>query len=340
MEEGQVLVDGEARHRAFRVLPGMTVEVDVPDPAHVLPEPDASVPFSIVHHDEHLFVVDKPAGVVTHPSPGSRDATLVHGLLGRAVAGGDDPLRPGIVHRLDKDTSGLLVVARNDETHRTLGRLLRRRVIEREYLALVHGRPPAHAGRIEAPIGRDPGHRTRMAVDGASARARGHALRAEEALPGATLLRLRLETGRTHQIRVHLEAIGFPVVGDPVYAPASADRLGLGRQFLHAARLAFPHPAHGRADRGGERAAGRPRRGARAGPRATVGRPARRTMRAPGRGRGSARPAARARPRRERRRWRRPRRPGACAAALPPSTGPSTRAERAWGLAPRHPRRW
>jgi 23S rRNA pseudouridine1911/1915/1917 synthase len=245
VEEGRVLVDGEARHRAFRVLPGMTVEVDLPDPARALPTPDASVPFTIRHQDEHVLVVDKPAGVVTHPSPGSRDGTLVHGLLAQQVAGGDDPLRPGIVHRLDRDTSGLLVVARTDEAHRALGRLLRRRVIEREYLALVHGRPPARAGRIEAPIGRDPGHRTRMAVDGVSARPAVTHFVAEEALPGFTLLRLRLETGRTHQIRVHLEAIGHPVVGDPTYAPESAERLGLTRQFLHAARLAFPHPVTG-----------------------------------------------------------------------------------------------
>jgi 23S rRNA pseudouridine1911/1915/1917 synthase len=245
VEEGRVLVDGAPRHRAFRVLPGMVVEVDVPDPAHAIPAPDASVPFTVRYEDDDLLVVDKPAGVVTHPSPGSRDATLVHGLLGRAVAGGQDPLRPGIVHRLDRDTSGLLVVARNDETHRALSRLLRRRTMQREYLALVHGRPPARAGRIEAPIGRDPGQRTRMAVDGVGARAAITHVTAEEALPGFTLLRLRLETGRTHQIRVHLEAIGHPVVGDPVYAPDSAERLGLGRQFLHAARLAFPHPRSG-----------------------------------------------------------------------------------------------
>jgi 23S rRNA pseudouridine1911/1915/1917 synthase len=246
VEEGKVLVDGAPRHRAFRLLPGMTVEVDVPDPDEALPTHDASVPFAVRYEDEHLLVVDKPAGVVTHPSAGSRDATLVHGLLGRA-AGGDDPLRPGIVHRLDRDTSGLLVVARSEEAHRGLGRLMRRRAIEREYLALVHGRPPARAGRIEAPIGRHPGQRTRMAVDGVGARPAVTHFVLEEALPAFTLLRLRLETGRTHQIRVHLEAIGHPVAGDPVYAPASAERLGLGRQFLHAARLAFPHPVTGAA---------------------------------------------------------------------------------------------
>jgi 23S rRNA pseudouridine1911/1915/1917 synthase len=247
VEEGRVLVDGAPRHRAFRLLPGMTVEVDVPDPDDALPEHDPSVPFAIRYEDEHLLIVDKPAGVVTHPSPGSRDATLVHGLLGRAVVGGDDPLRPGIVHRLDRDTSGLLVAARSQEAHRGLGRLMRRRAIEREYLALVHGRPSARSGRIEAPIGRDPAHRTRMAVDGNAARPAVTHFVLEEALASFTLLRLRLETGRTHQIRVHLGAIGHPVVGDRTYTPSSAERLGLGRQFLHAARLGFPHPITGEA---------------------------------------------------------------------------------------------
>ena len=179
VEEGRVLVDGEARHRAFRVLPGMTVEVDVPDPARALPVPDASVPFShpSTRTSTCSWSTSPPASSRTR-RPAAATARWCTACWREQVAGGDDPLRPGIVHRLDQDTSGLLVVARTDEAHRALGRLLRRRVIEREYLALVHGRPPARAGRIEAPIGRDPGHRTRMAVDGVSARAGGHALRA------------------------------------------------------------------------------------------------------------------------------------------------------------------
>jgi 23S rRNA pseudouridine1911/1915/1917 synthase len=205
--------------------------------------------FTIVYEDEHLLVVDKPAGLVVHPARGHRTGTLAQ-LLGPTVAGGPDPERAGIVHRLDRDTSGLLVVARSDEAHRRLQRALADRHIVREYLALVHGRPPARTGTIEAPIGRDPRMRTRMAVDGAHPReARTH-FEIERPLGAFTLLRLHLDTGRTHQIRVHLQAIGHPVAGDPEYGPpAGADddsgTLGLGRQFLHAARLSFAHPLTG-----------------------------------------------------------------------------------------------
>jgi 23S rRNA pseudouridine1911/1915/1917 synthase len=201
--------------------------------------------FAIAYQDEHLLVIDKPAGLVVHPARGHRQDTLSQ-LLGSAAAGGPDPERAGIVHRLDRDTSGLLVVARSDEALRLLQRELAARRITREYLALVHGRPPARTGTIEAPIGRDPRMRTRMAVDGANARqARTH-FAIERALAGFTLLRLRLDTGRTHQIRVHLQAIGHPLAGDPEYGrSASAGALGLQRQFLHAARLSFTHPLTG-----------------------------------------------------------------------------------------------
>ncbi|HEY2282487.1 MAG TPA: RluA family pseudouridine synthase [Solirubrobacteraceae bacterium] len=201
--------------------------------------------FAIAYEDEHLLVIDKPAGLVVHPARGHRTGTLAQ-LLGPTAAGGPDPERAGIVHRLDRDTSGLLVVARSDEAHRRLQRALAERRIVREYLALVHGRPPARTGTIEAPIGRDPRMRTRMAVDGAHPReARTH-FEIERTLGPFTLLRLHLDTGRTHQIRVHLQAIGHPVAGDPEYGPPAGAHavgtLGLGRQFLHATRLSFAHP--------------------------------------------------------------------------------------------------
>jgi 23S rRNA pseudouridine1911/1915/1917 synthase len=197
--------------------------------------------FEIAYEDEHLLVVDKGPGVVVHPGRGHADDTLAQ-LLAHTAAGGDAS-RAGIVHRLDRDTSGLLVVARSEEAHRRLQAALARRELRREYLALVDGVPPARSGTIDAPVGRDARVRTRMTVGGAHAReARTH-FELERALADAALLRLRLETGRTHQIRVHLRAIGHPVCGDPEYG--SAGRFGLQRQFLHATRLAFEHPFGG-----------------------------------------------------------------------------------------------
>jgi 23S rRNA pseudouridine1911/1915/1917 synthase len=201
----------------------------------------AAPPFRIAYEDEHLLVVDKAPGVVVHPAKGHRQDTLSQ-LLAHSAAGGDSE-RAGIVHRLDRDTSGLLVVARSEQAHALLQKALARREIEREYLALVQGRPPARSGTIEAPIGRDARVRTRMAVGGAHAReARTH-FELDRAFAEHSLLRLRLETGRTHQIRVHLRAIGHPVAGDPEYG--TPGMLGLQRQFLHAARLAFAHPLTG-----------------------------------------------------------------------------------------------
>jgi 23S rRNA pseudouridine1911/1915/1917 synthase len=207
---------------------------------------NASQPFTIAFQDEHLIVVDKGPGVVVHPARGHRENTLAQ-LLAPLLGGGQDGGefdRTGIVHRLDRDTSGLLVVSRSDEAHRRLQAALAARAIEREYLALVEGRPPARSGTIDAPIGRDQRVRTRMAVGGASAReARTH-FTLERTLADTSLLRLKLETGRTHQIRVHLQAIGHPVAGDPEYG--TPGRLGLERQFLHATRLAFEHPLTGK----------------------------------------------------------------------------------------------
>ncbi|HSK15217.1 MAG TPA: RluA family pseudouridine synthase [Gaiellaceae bacterium] len=239
---GGVLVDGERRPKSHRLEGGEEVELEPPErrPAELEPEPVEGL--RVVHEDEHLLVVDKPAGVVVHPSAGHEHGTLVHGLLAREIEGGE-PERPGIVHRLDRDTSGLLVVARSDEAHRRLQRQLRERELVREYLALVRGRPRSRAGRIEAPIGRDRRDPTRHSLDTDSPRDATTSFEVVELLPEHALLRIRLETGRTHQIRVHLAAIGLPVAGDPVYG--AAGDLGLGRQFLHAARIAFPHPFGG-----------------------------------------------------------------------------------------------
>jgi 23S rRNA pseudouridine1911/1915/1917 synthase len=242
IESGNVYVDGSSRPKSHRLAGGEELEFE-PEPAPVPLEAE-DLPLRIAYEDEHLLVVDKPAGLVVHPGAGRRTGTLVHGLLGTA-AGGADPERPGIVHRLDRDTSGLLVVARSEEAHRRLQGLLRRRVLEREYLALVRGRPRSRSGRIDAPVGRDRRDRTRMSLDTETPREATTQFEVAELLPRHALLRVRLETGRTHQIRMHLEAIGLPVAGDPVYGVPGD--LGLRRQFLHAARLGFPHPFGGEA---------------------------------------------------------------------------------------------
>jgi 23S rRNA pseudouridine1911/1915/1917 synthase len=189
-----------------------------------------------------LLVVDKPAGVVVHPSPGHTSGTLVHGVLGHGAAGGGDE-RPGIVHRLDRDTSGLLVVARSEDAYERLRELVKAHGLERTYTALVRGRPRSRKGRIEAPIGRDRRDPTRQSLSTDNPREAVTHFELLELLGQHALLRVDLETGRTHQIRVHLAAIGLPVVGDPVYGVPDP---GLGRQFLHATRLAFDHPMTGR----------------------------------------------------------------------------------------------
>jgi 23S rRNA pseudouridine1911/1915/1917 synthase len=241
MIEGQrVRVDGRVRRKRHVVSAGERIAVDEPAPLLDL-EQDAA-PFAVAYEDEHLLIVDKPPGVVVHPARGHRTGTLAQALAGRG-AGGDEPWRAGIVHRLDRETSGLLVVAKSDAVHRALKALLAARGLRREYLALVDGRPQARTGTIDAPIGRDRRHRELMSVDSDDPReARTH-FRIERALPQATLLRVVLETGRTHQIRVHLAAIGHPVCGDRQYGGPM--RYGLSRQFLHAARLAFDHPVTG-----------------------------------------------------------------------------------------------
>ncbi len=237
-------VDGQVRPKNHRIGEGQRVAIEA-----AAAEPDApaakSVPFEIVYEDEQLLVVDKPAGVVTHPAPGHHGPTLTEALAPLA-AGGAHPERAGIVHRLDRDTSGLLVVARSDEAHAALQRMMKAREVTREYIALVEGHPDAESGTIDAPIGRDRGNRTLMSTRTDLGRSAITHFEVVERLPRTALLRVRLETGRTHQIRAHLAAIGHPVVGDPQYGGReSGRRLGLERQFLHASRLMFRHPFSG-----------------------------------------------------------------------------------------------
>ena len=231
-------LDGALPAKSARLAGGETLEVELPEVEETELRA-AEVELRVAYDDEHLLVVDKPAGVVVHPAPGHGHGTLVHGLVEHGVAGGAEPERPGIVHRLDRDTSGLLVVARSDEAHERLQDLVRNRALEREYTALVRGRPSAWRGRIEAPIGRDRDDPTRQSLDSESPREAISHFEVDELLGGHALLSVRLETGRTHQIRVHLAAIGLPVVGDAVYG---VNDPRLGRQFLHARRLAFDHP--------------------------------------------------------------------------------------------------
>jgi 23S rRNA pseudouridine1911/1915/1917 synthase len=238
IDGGAVLVDGVARPKNHRVAAGERIAVSAPPEA----EAAAAPAFEVVYEDADLLVVDKPAGLVTHPAPGHEGPTLAEALRGTAV-GGPDPERAGIVHRLDRDTSGLLVVAKTEQAYAALADQLRSREMRREYLALVSGQPEAQSGTIDAPIGRDRARRT--VVSTRSDRPREAVTRFEvlERLPATALLRVRLETGRTHQIRAHLAAIGHPVCGDPQYGGRACGReLGLTRQFLHAERLMFSHP--------------------------------------------------------------------------------------------------
>ena len=245
---GFIAVNGVPARPAQRVRTGDAITVDVPPlsaPADLVPQ---DIPLTVVYEDSHVAVVDKPAGLPVHPGPGHPDGTLVNALLARCPEIGQKSgggiggeLRPGIVHRLDRDTSGLMVVAKTQLAHIRLTEQLKDRTMLKEYLGVAVGLVTPASGIIDAPIARDPRHRQRMAVGAGGRVARTHYETAAE-LPGHTLLRLRLETGRTHQIRVHLAYLGYPLLGDPVYGKAS-DRIG--RQFLHAARLGFRHPETG-----------------------------------------------------------------------------------------------
>jgi 23S rRNA pseudouridine1911/1915/1917 synthase len=243
---GHVQVGGRPSRAAARLRAGDAVTLEVPPVEQVALEPE-DLPLCIVYEDDDVLVVDKPAGLVVHPAPGHPRGTLANALLSHwrgAPAAGPEGLRLGLVHRLDKDTSGLLVVARHPAAQASLVRQMQEGRIEKRYLALVRGQPSPPSGVIEAPIGRDPRDRTRMGVRPAGRAARTH-YRTLELLGAYALLELKLETGRTHQIRVHCRALGHPIVGDPVYGVTDR-RLAIGRQFLHAADLRFAHPRDGR----------------------------------------------------------------------------------------------
>jgi 23S rRNA pseudouridine1911/1915/1917 synthase len=241
--DGQVLLNGRAAKPSSRVSLGANIAVSVPPPPASEAQPE-DIPLDVVYEDHTLVVVNKPAGMVVHPAPGNERGTLVNALLGRYASLPGDPMRPGIVHRLDKDTSGLIVVARDPAAVAALAGAFKRREVHKEYLALLVGtmRPPD--GSIRGAIGRDPRLRQRMAVVATGGREARTTYRTEEVFRGYSLVRVVLETGRMHQIRVHFTAAGHPVAGDPVYGRAVRG-LGLRRQFLHAARLRFRHPATG-----------------------------------------------------------------------------------------------
>lgn len=251
ISDGRLTVDGQAVKANTILQAGTELQLDVPPPAPAEPIGQPEIPVHVIHEDDDLLIVDKPAGLVVHPAPGHADGTLVNALLGRGEAlaptGIAGVQRPGIVHRLDRDTSGLLMVARSDVAQASLQAQLKARRIKKTYLALVQGSVSAAAGRIEAPIGRDPGRRTRMAVV-PSGKPATTGYRVRERFTGWTLLELDLVTGRTHQIRVHLEAIGHPIAGDPMYGTGTSRRGpdGLERLFLHAWRLELTSPSTGR----------------------------------------------------------------------------------------------
>ena len=248
IKRGDVTVNGEPARSSYRLEPGDAVAGAVPEPVFTAPEAE-DIPIVVRYTDERVMVVSKPAGLVTHPASGHHTGTLVNALLnlGVPLAAGSST-RPGIVHRLDKDTSGLLLVAKDDEAHAFLIDAMRTRRIARRYIALVRGVPASPSGSIEAPIGRHPTRRQKMAVI-AGGRASVTHFAVMEAGTGMAVLEVTLETGRTHQIRVHLGHIGHPVMGDRTYGGMSdaSTALGLKRPFLHAWRLTFPHPDDGRA---------------------------------------------------------------------------------------------
>ena len=241
--DGLVQVNGKPGKPATRPIAGAHISIQIPAP----PETDArpeQIPLAIVFEDESLVVVDKPAGMVVHPAPGNSHGTLVNALLGRYAGLPGNPMRPGIVHRLDKDTSGLIIVARTPAALAALAGAFKRREVHKEYITLLLGSMQPPQGRITGDIGRDPRYRQRMAVLASGGREAQTSYDTLETLGGYSLVRVLIGTGRTHQIRVHFSAAGHPVAGDLVYG-RPIPGLGLSRQFLHAGRLRFRHPVTG-----------------------------------------------------------------------------------------------
>ncbi len=250
IEEGRILVEGHpATKPGYRLKGQEEIILQLPPPQEIRLEPEEDVPFEILYQDQDLLVLNKPAGIVIHPAAGHFQGTLVHGLLARVkdLSGIGGELRPGIVHRLDKDTSGLLLVAKNDQAHLALSQLFQKREIQKIYLALVHGVPKTPFGRLERPIGRHPVHRKKMSVHAPRGREAITEWRLKEAFKRsrAALLEVHPLTGRTHQIRVHLASMGHPIVGDELYGGRRPTGPRAARQMLHAWRLSFRHPRTG-----------------------------------------------------------------------------------------------
>ena len=237
ISQNLLLVDGEEAPSSYKVRDGQLIEASVPEEG-LSPE---EIPVPTVFEDEYVLVVDKPAGLVVHPGAGNRSGTLVNALLGRGISGGDDPYRPGVVHRLDRDTSGLMVLAKGEPAYSRLVKMMSARRVGRVYRAVAAGEGLPRAGTIDSPVGRDPDNPTLMAAGVGRPAITHFEVLAEAA--GHTMIRVRLETGRTHQIRVHLSAIGHPLYGDPLYGEPVPGR----RLWLHAECLTFEHPVSGKA---------------------------------------------------------------------------------------------
>jgi 23S rRNA pseudouridine1911/1915/1917 synthase len=245
IKEKRVLVNGQAVKGNYRLKHRDRVEVRVPPPEELSVDPE-EIPLDVAYEDQDVIVVNKPRGMVVHPAPGNTTGTLVNALLAHCqdLSSIGGVIRPGIVHRIDKDTSGLIMAAKNDGAHQSLAAQLKEHSVDREYVALVHGNIPHDLGTVDAPIGRDPRHRQRMAVEPKNGKPAVTHFEVIERFGNATLVRCRLETGRTHQIRVHMKHIGHPLVGDPVYSTTSK-KYGIQGQALHAQILGFDHPRTG-----------------------------------------------------------------------------------------------